>query len=815
MRKRQPQKMNPAQITKGYVQGFVMLTSLLLMLVLPAYAISEPELQQEPALQELIAALEAKRQEHHIAGMAIAVVKDNRVILRHGFGLMDLAQQKPVTPDTLFAIGSTSKAFTATLAAMQVDQGQLQWDDEATQYLPDYRFEVDGNALPITIQDMLSHRSGYTRNDLLWANGQASRELILQTATQAQPWDAFRKNFHYNNVMYLAAGQITAQLAGVTWDDYLKQVLLKPLGMQHTTSIHEQALTNPHLSLGYQWNDATQSHDLLPRRNLNNVAPAGGIYSNVNDMAQWVRLLLNSGQYNDQQLVSAKALQATWKPSIKISQSMDYGMGWFLQKWQGHQVVEHGGSIDGYGAQVTLIPAAKLGYVLLTNNTASPLQQESIHVVLNHLLSPTKQGPNQEDQSTPDFTTMVGEYHANFATFKDSLFTFLINDNGRPAVDVPGQMVYELKDPDEQGKMYFVMTDTVAVSFDRDQTGAITAMRMHQNRMDFELPKKGVPIQPEIEASELQPYLGQFQSKTFNGPIKAIIQNHRLTLDVPNQMAFELHLPDAEGFRQFRIKSDMSARFEHNEAGQVTQVVLYRDRSQVVDTASKIGAQAAAQVNHELPDVSALQQLMNTEKQLKALRKRSGFQLSGTVELVNSGITGSITTAFEAEHNYSQHMDFGTFGEILIAVNEHGAATTGINPYTELKGKYLKQIRQDHPAMALDMANHAEQIQVMGSRELQGQRVYVMRVSITDLPTRTYYIDAKNGDVLRLKTHLMNPVAGNIPVTIDYSDHRKKHGLRWPMTTTIKNPMLGLSIIRYDEFKANRQFDDDAFVIQP
>ncbi|WP_223789757.1 serine hydrolase [Marinicella meishanensis] len=815
MRKQNTTKQHPKHIIKGFVQGFLLLSSLMLMLVLPAYAISDPESKHDPSFEALIAALEAKRQEHHIAGMAIAVVKGDQVVLRHGFGLMDLEQQTPVTPETLFAIGSTSKAFTATLAAIQVDQGQLQWDDPASQYLPNYRFTVDDAELPITIQDMLSHRTGYTRNDLLWANGQASRELILKTATKAKPWDDFRKNFHYNNVMYLATGEITAQLAGMSWDEQLQQALLKPLGMDDTTSIHEQAIAHPQIALGYQWNDATETHDLMPRRNLNNVAPAGGIYSNVNDMAHWVRMLLNTGQFNGQQLVSAEQLQATWQPSVKIADTMDYGMGWFLQQWQGQQVVEHGGSIDGYGAQVTLLPEVQLGYVLLTNNTASPLQQESIHVVLSHLLPPEVQATSAAAQTNLDYSSMVGEYHANFASFKDSLFTFLINDNGRPAVDVPGQMVYELKDPDEHGKMYFIMTDTVAVSFDRDQAGAITAMRMHQNRMDFELPKKGVPIAPEVDPSELAAYLGQYQSKTFNGPIQAIIQNHRLTLDVPNQMAFELHLPDAEGFRQFRIKADMSAQFETDESGQISQLVLYRDREKVVDTAPRITADTAAKAEAELPDVAALMVLMNNEKQLKALRKKSGFRLSGTIEMVNSGITGQVTMAFDAKHSYAQHMDFGTFGEISLAVNEHGAATTGINPYTELKGKYLKQIRMDHPAVALDLANQAEQIQVRGRRELHGRSVYVMRVKITDLPTRTYYIDAQNGDVLRMKTQLMNPVAGNIPVTIDYSDHKKKHGLRLPMTTTIKNPMMGLAIIRYDDFKGKQKFADDAFVIEP
>ena len=337
--------------------------------------------------------------------------------------------------------------------------------------------------------------------------------------------------------MYLAAGEVAAKLSGSSWDEMLQKFILQPLGMNSSTSIHETAITNENISLGYQWNEETSSHDLMPRRNLNNIAPAGGIYSNVTDMAQWVKLLLNKGNWNGKQLVSFEQLNTTWQPAIEISDGMDYGLGWFLHQWQEQAVIEHGGNIDGYGAQVALLPESDLGFVLLTNVTATPLQQESINLVWEHLAA--TEAVADVSTKTIDYQEFSGKYHANFASFKDAIFTFQVKENGKPAVDVPGQMLYELKDPDETGKWYFTMTDTIAVSFDRAVDGSISAMRMHQNRMAFELPRKGVMIKPEIDASELQAYLGQYQSKTFNGPIKAIIQNHRLTLDVPDQMAFE------------------------------------------------------------------------------------------------------------------------------------------------------------------------------------------------------------------------------------------------------------------------------------
>lgn len=796
--------MKPLTFSQTVIQSIL----LFLFLALPASAKHHID---NTNIKTLIDALETKRQQHHIPGMALAVVHNDQVIIAQGFGVMDTSNNKPVTADTLFAIGSTSKAFTATLAAMMVDADKLNWDDLVSDYLPSYEFNVGDEVLPITIKDMLSHRTGYSRNDLLWANGQASPKLILKTATAAEPRDEFRKNFHYNNVMYLAAGEVTADVAKQDWSELLAEKILKPLGMTSTTSVHETAVADTNIATGYQWNNASETNDFMPRRNLNNIAPAGGIYSNVNDMAQWLRLLLNQGQWQQQQLVSAEQLQATWQPAINIAGDINYGMGWFLRQWQGKKVIEHGGSIDGYGAQVALLPDENLGFVLLTNHTATPLQQESINMVWDHLATAAPATGTTSVDTALDYNEYVGEYHANFATFKDSIFTFLINESGVPAVDVPGQMVYELKDPDESGKWYFKLTDTIAVSFDRAVDNSITAMRMHQNRLDFELPKKGVEIKPEIAASELQPFLGEYQSKQFKGAIKAKIQNHRLTLDVPNQMAFELHLPDEDGFRQFRIKSDMSAKFDTDEANQVTHLVLYRDKQKVVDTAPKM----TTKETEPLPTVAALMQLMQAKERSDMLSQKAGVQIKGEINMVNSGVKGKIMMEFDDEYSYRQQLDFGVFGEIIVTANENQAATDGINPYTEFKGAYRKQAQLEHPSISMNLSKHADDLKVTGKTEVNDRKAYVVSFKVNDLPSRNYYIDTENGDILRMKTRLINPAVGSVPITIDYFDYEQHHGLRLPMKTIMKDPMMGRAEINYKKVKAKRKFKPEHFILKP
>ncbi len=790
---------------KQLIQAMLLLLTLLVMLTLPAYALSEPA-NITAKIEQLAKQLEAKRLAYHIPGMAIAVVKDDQIIMAQGFGVMDLEKNTPVTAETLFSIGSSSKAFTATMVGMLVDQNKLAWDGLVSDQLPAYQFKVDDVVLPITYRDMLSHRTGYTRNDLLWANGQASRDLILKTAVKAEPVDEFRKNFYYNNVMYLAAGEAMAAVTEKNWDDLLNELILMPLGMDNTTSIHEDAIAQGHVALGYQWNDTTEQHDLLPRRNLNNVAPAGGIYSNVNDMAQWVRFQLNQGKVKQQQLISQQQLNETHQAQIDIAGTVNYGLGWMLREWQNHQVIEHGGNIDGYGAQVAMLPESNLGFVLLTNVTATPLQQESINMVWEHLVDQdeTDQAPGS---SKLDYQEFTGEYHADFGPFKDAMFTFLINDDGRPAVDVPGQTVYELKDPDETGKWYFAMTDTISISFERTKGGNVSVMRMQQNGANFELPRKGYAIKAEVAPGTFDEFLGLYDSKKLNGKIKAMIQNHRLTLDIPNQMAYELHLPDENGFRQFRIKADTSVKFVRNEAGEVTALELYKNKEEVVESAPKL-EKTTAEV---LPTVDDIMKLRKSKQRKKALKKKNGFVLTGDINIKSSGITGQVKTQFDNHSNLRQVMDFGVFGSTIVVVNKEQGSTYGINPYTEFHGKYLKQMQRENPAVDADWRDYYDSIKVVETTEIDGKMVYKVLLKAADLPAVTAYVDKITGDVLELTTQVLIPAMGSINMRIEYEDYREKHGLRLPFKTTINNPMMGKMIVEYTGFKAKQKFDSTVF----
>ena len=382
-------------------------------IILPYYAAppapaEAPELQQR--LDLLVEQLEQQRQTQHVPGMAIAVVKDDEVVLAHGFGIASFEEETPVTPETIFAIGSSTKAFTATVVGMLVDEGKMDWDDPVTEYLPYFQMNVESTdeSAEITLRDALSHRTGFTRMSLLFASGEIPREEVLLDATKAEPYVPFREKWYYSNVMYMSAGVAAGKAAGTDWDTLVAERIFEPLGMSSTTTSVTQAEEDSRLASGYLWDEDLEDYEYKPIRDVDNIGPAGSINSNVLDMAQWLRLQLNRGEYEGDRLISEESLTETWTTQIGITETVGYGMGWMIREWEGQPVVEHGGNLDGFSAEVAMLPESDLGFVLLTNASVSTLPQSAANIVWDTLLG---EEPADGD-ATEDYEPYVGEYIA-------------------------------------------------------------------------------------------------------------------------------------------------------------------------------------------------------------------------------------------------------------------------------------------------------------------------------------------------------------------------------------------------------------------
>jgi CubicO group peptidase (beta-lactamase class C family) len=331
-----------------------------------------------------------------VPGVAIAVVRNDSVIHARGYGIRALGQDVAVDAQTLFAIGSASKAFTATSMAMLVDEGKVRWNDRATLHLPGFQLHDSYATHELTVRDLLSHRSGLSRGDLLWYGSDLSREEILRRVRFLEPSWSFRSQFGYQNLMYLAAGQVIATVSGRSWDDFVRTRIFAPLGMTSSnTSV--KALTgrdnvaSPHA-------EVRDTVRVIPWRDIDNIAPAGSINANVTDMAQWVRFNLNRGKAGERVLLSDGNFGELQQPNVALRiegpqrllfpdvHLMSYGLGWFLQDYRGRLVVQHGGNIDGMSAMVAMMPEEKIGLVVLTNMNGTPLTSVLMYRAFDHLL---------------------------------------------------------------------------------------------------------------------------------------------------------------------------------------------------------------------------------------------------------------------------------------------------------------------------------------------------------------------------------------------------------------------------------------------
>lgn len=318
-----------------------------------------------------------------VPGLAIAVVKDDKIVFAKGYGVRELGKPAPVTDRTLFAIGSTTKAFTAATLAILVDEGKLKWDDSPTKYLAGFRLYDPYVTREMTVRDLLTHRLGLDRGDLLWYASPYDRAEVLNRVRYLKPASSMRSRYGYQNIMFLAAGQIVPSITGREWDDFVRERIFVPLGMTATgTSVRTLASSNDVATPHARLDDKVQP---VAWRNIDNIAPAGSINSNVFEMAQWIRLQLGQGVFEGKRLISTAAMKEMHTPQIvqRIGGSTErlfpeihfsmYGLGWGMNDYRGRKTLTHGGGIDGMAALVAMMPEEKVGVVLLTNiNGSSP-----------------------------------------------------------------------------------------------------------------------------------------------------------------------------------------------------------------------------------------------------------------------------------------------------------------------------------------------------------------------------------------------------------------------------------------------------------
>jgi CubicO group peptidase (beta-lactamase class C family) len=331
-----------------------------------------------------------------VPGFAIAVVKDGTVVLSKGYGVREAGKPAAVDEHTLFAIGSTTKAMTAALVGMLVDERKLAWDDPVIKHLPWFQLKDPAVTREVTVRDLLTHRAGLGNADFLWYGRDNTTRQILDRVRLLEPAYSLRSGFVYQNVMYAAAGQVIEAASGRTWADMARTRIFEPLGMRETVATlalvpRGANVASPH----YLLRDAVVVVENMP---VDAVAAAGSVWSSVHDMAKWMQFLLDDGVAGGpggKRLLSEGTVAELFKPQTIAPFSqypttalvkprwMTYGLGWFQQDYQGSAIDFHTGSIDGMVAIAGLIRADRLGVFALGNLDHAELRHALMYTVFD------------------------------------------------------------------------------------------------------------------------------------------------------------------------------------------------------------------------------------------------------------------------------------------------------------------------------------------------------------------------------------------------------------------------------------------------
>lgn len=335
-------------------------------------------LQPRPDIDQI---LEQQRQQLHIPGLAMAIVKNDQVVYVATIGQRDIEHDLPVTEETMFPIGSCTKAFTSMAIALAADRGLLSLDDHPRKFLPYVRMQDPEADAKVTLRDMLGHRTGLkSYADLAAEPGLLTREEYIRAATSAKPAVPFRSAFQYSNAMYATAGEIAGKVNGSTWEHTVETQIFAPLGMTQSVADVREMSAREHVT-GYVY-DHDRDRAVPPPQSLVALAPGGAVASSVRDMARWLRMLCAGGKG----FVSPAMFHELTTPLIKIDDDKSYALGWATYEWNGMRVVEHNGGSQGISALISFIPEQHAGFVFLAN--ASPSDMTKVAGIAGKMLYP-------------------------------------------------------------------------------------------------------------------------------------------------------------------------------------------------------------------------------------------------------------------------------------------------------------------------------------------------------------------------------------------------------------------------------------------
>lgn len=342
--------------------------------------------------------MEANLKSWNMPGVGVGIVKNGKLVFFKGYGYRDYDKKLPITVNTLFQIASNTKLFTATAIGLLVNEGKLDWDKPVKTFVPSIQFYNNELNNTITIRDMLSHRTGVTRHDLIWYKADFTRTELFDKLKYLEPVQPLRQGFLYNNLMYAASGHIINLIEGKTWETYVQEKLLNPLKMNNTVfSINDMQKQSDYFVPYNERRDTTILYKIAYNNETDGVGPCGSIISNINDLSHWLGALMNKGMYEGKQVIPEAIVNATKEPTIiEHNYLLDqgytevlnpvYGMGRESLVYRGHQLILHGGDLNGIHSQISYMPQDSIGVIVFVIGDHSMRYNSIMYNVYEHLL---------------------------------------------------------------------------------------------------------------------------------------------------------------------------------------------------------------------------------------------------------------------------------------------------------------------------------------------------------------------------------------------------------------------------------------------
>lgn len=537
-----------------------------------------------------------------VPGMAIAIVKGKQVIYAKGFGYRDVEKQLPVTADTLFAIGSSTKAFTTFVLGTLVDEGKVEWDKPLRTYIPWFKLPDASMTEHLSVRDTVTHRSGLPRHDLVWYNNfESTREAFVRKLAYLEPSADLRQKWQYNNLMYLTAGYLTEVITGKTWEDAVRARIFDPLGMKRSNFSVADSQKDSDFAQPYAKRDGQVVK--IPFRPITNIGPAGSINSSVNEMARWVSVHLNGGKYGDKKIAEAATVAdmhtahmvtGAVNPEPEITGG-EYGMGWFTDNYRGRRRVQHGGNIDGFSANVVLFPKDDLGMVVLTNLNGTPLRDLIAQVAADRLLglkpndwigqgvarraaseAATKEGEKKKGDARLAGTQpshKLADYAGDYEHSGYGVLTVALNGDKLEATfnKIATPLEHWHYDTFSGGKAKDGVFENMKYTFQADASGFIAGVSA-----PFEASVSPIVFKKKPDARLSDPaYLARFTGEySLMGQIWTVsLKGNALAVSVPGQPQMDL-LPSLSGDFAIKQTQVVSLHFVSDEAGKISAIEI-------------------------------------------------------------------------------------------------------------------------------------------------------------------------------------------------------------------------------------------------